>query len=179
MEGGKPLGTRMSTSISLDRDEQGKPTDVKYYRGMIGSLLYLTASRPSIIFSVCICAPFQVAPKESHQMAIKRILRYLTDTIDLGLWYLKDTAFEMISYSDADYAGCKIDRKSTSGTCHFLRRSLSSFTGLDQRLGRLEHYMEDSSSSRGKTPMETSSRDYDDDDDDDEEGTDTDGGNDA
>jgi hypothetical protein len=122
----KAYGTPMSPSTKLDKDEKGKPVDVKLYRGMIGSLLYLTASRPDIMFSVCLCARFQSCPKESHLIAVKRIFRYLLGTIDLELWYPKSNSFDLISYTDADFAGCKIDRKSTSGTCHFLGHSLIS-----------------------------------------------------
>jgi hypothetical protein len=123
----KAYGTPMSPSTKLDKDEKGKPVDVKLYRGMIGSLLYLTASRPDIMFSVCLCARFQSCPKESHLIAVKQIFRYLLGTIDLGLWYPKSNSFDLISYTDADFAGCKIDRKSTSGTCHFLGHSLVSW----------------------------------------------------
>jgi hypothetical protein len=128
----KAYGTPMSPSTKLDKDEKGKPVDVKLYRGMIGSLLYLTASRPDIMFSVCLCARFQSCPKESHLIAVKRIFRYLLGTIDLGLWYPKSNSFDLISYTDADFAGCKIDRKSTSGTCHFLGHSLVSWFSKKQ-----------------------------------------------
>ena len=84
---------------------------------MIGSLLYLTASRLDIMFSVCLCARFQACPKESHLSAVKRIFRYLIGTQNLGLWYPRGTSFDLIYFSDADYAGSKIDRKSTSDTC--------------------------------------------------------------
>jgi hypothetical protein len=128
----KAYGTPMSPSTKLDKDEKGKPVDVKLYRGMIGSLLYLTASRPDIMFSVCLCARFQSCPKESYLIAVKRIFRYLLGTIDLGLWYPKSNSFDLISYTDADFAGCKIDRKSTSGTCHFLGHSLVSWFSKNQ-----------------------------------------------
>ena len=78
---------------------------------MIGSLLYLTASRPDIMFSVCMCARFQSNPKKAHLRAVKRILRYLRHTPSVGLWYPKGATFDLIGYSDSDYAGCKIDRK--------------------------------------------------------------------
>ena len=107
-------------------------TGQKSYRSMIGSLLYLTASRPDIMMSVCLCARFQAQPKESHHRAVKRILRYLTNTTDYGLFYPKGTAFQLISYSDADFRGCKTDRKSTSGTCHFIGRSLVSWFSKKQ-----------------------------------------------
>ena len=99
---------------------------------MIGSLLYLTASRPDIMFSVCLCARFQSCPRESHLSAVKRIFKYLAGTIEIGLWYPKFTSFDLIGYSDADFAGCKVDRKSTSGTCHFLGNSLISWHSKKQ-----------------------------------------------
>ena len=106
MENAKAIRTPMSPSAKLDKDEIGKPMDVKLYRGMIGSLLYLTASRPNIMFSVCLCARFQSCPKESHIIAVKRIFRYLLRTIDLGLWYPRSTSFDLISYTDADFSEC-------------------------------------------------------------------------
>ena len=93
---------------------------------MIGSLLYLTTSRPDIMFSVCMCARFQADPKESHLVAVKMIFRYLNGTKELGLWYPKQKDFTLIGYSDADFAGYKVDRKSTSGCCQFLGASLIS-----------------------------------------------------
>jgi hypothetical protein len=93
---------------------------------MIGSLLYLCASRPDIMLSVCMCARFQSNPKECHLVAVKRILRYLVSTPCFGIWYLNSSTFDLIGYSDSDYAGCKVDRKSTSGTYQFLGRSLVS-----------------------------------------------------
>ena len=124
--------TPMSTTTVLDKDEDGKSVDTKVYRGMIGSLLYLTASRPDIMFSVCLYARFQSNPKESHLKAVKRIMRYLKDTLDFGLFYSKSSTFDLISYSDADFAGSKSDRKSTSGTCHMLGHSLVSWFSKKQ-----------------------------------------------
>ncbi|GMI76746.1 hypothetical protein HRI_001343900 [Hibiscus trionum] len=132
LENAKPQATPMSSSIKLDKDEGGKCVDSKLYRSMIGSLLYLTASRPDIMFSVCLCARFQASPKESHLVAIKRIFRYLIDTPTLGLWYPKDSTFSLHAFSDADYGGCKIDRKSTSGTCQFLGSMLVSWFSKKQ-----------------------------------------------
>ena len=129
---GKP--TPMSTTTSLAKDENGKSVDTKVYRGMIGSLFYLTASRPDIMFSVCLCARYQSQPKESHLKVVKRILRYLKDSIDFGLFYPKQPSFDLISYSDADFAGYKTDRKSTSGTCHLLGHSLVSWFSKKQNL---------------------------------------------
>jgi len=99
---------------------------------MIGSLLYLCASRPDIMFSVGMCARFQSAPKESHFVAVKRILRYLVLTPTLGLWYPKGSTFVLHGYSDSDWAGDKVDRKSTSGACHFLGQSLVSWSSKKQ-----------------------------------------------
>ena len=78
---------------------------------MIGSLLYVTASRPDVMFSVCMCARFQASPRESHLKATKRVLRYLKHTQNVGLWYPKGARFELIGYLDSDYAGCKVERK--------------------------------------------------------------------
>ncbi|PNX58596.1 copia protein, partial [Trifolium pratense] len=122
----------MSTSCYLDKDEGGKSVDESKYRGMIGSLLYLTASRPDIMFSVCMCARFQANPKESHLSAVKRIMRYLIGTQKMGLWYPRGTNCTLVGYSDSDFAGCKMDRKSTSGTCHLLGNSLVSWHSKKQ-----------------------------------------------
>jgi hypothetical protein len=126
MKDAKPIKTPMGTNGHLDLDTGGKSIDQKVYRLMIGSLLYLCASRPDIMLFVCMCARFQADPKEVHLGAMKRILRYLVYTPKFGLWYPKGSYFHLLGYSDADWAGCKIDRKSTSGTCQFLGRSLVS-----------------------------------------------------
>ena len=110
----------MPTKSHLGPDDNGKEFDKKVYHSMIGSFLYLCASRPDIMLSVCMCARFQAAPKESHHLAVKRILRYLANTPTLGLWYPKGSMFDLVGYFDADYAGDKVDWKSTSGTCQFL-----------------------------------------------------------
>jgi hypothetical protein len=132
MENAKPIKTPMPTNGHLDLNEDGKAVDQKVYRSMIGSLLYLCASRPNIMLSVCMCARFQANPKECHLMAVKRILRYLFYTPYLGLSYPKGSAFNLLGYSDSDYASCKVDRKSTSGTCQFLGRSLVSWSSKKQ-----------------------------------------------
>ena len=95
---------------------------------MISSLLYLTTSRLDIMFSVCLCARFQSNPKESHLSVVKKKFRYLSNIVNLGLWFSKDIHMDLISYTDANFAGCKIDRKSTSGSCHFLGSSLVSWS---------------------------------------------------
>jgi hypothetical protein len=99
---------------------------------MIGSLLYLCASRPDIMLSVCMCARYQSDLKECHLVAVKRILRYLVAMSCFGIWYPKGSTFDLIGYTDSDYAGCKVDRKSTSGTCQLLGRSLVSWSSKKQ-----------------------------------------------
>ncbi|XP_074352748.1 uncharacterized protein LOC141691896 [Apium graveolens] len=105
MEDSTPTKTPMATATKLDQDESGKKVDITHYKGMIGSLLYLTASRPDIMFATCLCARFQADTKESHLIAVKRIFRYLKGTPNLGIWYPKDTGFDLIGYTDSDYAG--------------------------------------------------------------------------
>ncbi|GJT90134.1 putative ribonuclease H-like domain-containing protein [Tanacetum coccineum] len=112
---------------SLGKDEEGEDVDVHLYRSMIGCLMYLTASRPDIMFVVCLCARFQVTPKVSHLHAVKRIFRYLKHQPNLGLWYPKDSPFHLEAFSDSDYAGDNHDRRSTSGGCQYLGRRLVSW----------------------------------------------------
>ncbi|WVZ75898.1 LOW QUALITY PROTEIN: hypothetical protein U9M48_023917 [Paspalum notatum var. saurae] len=126
----KPISTPMSTNEHLDANVDGKPIDQSTYRSMIGSLLYLTASRPDIMFSVCLCARFQAAPKESHLTAVKRILRSLKHTPSIGLWYPEGA--KTLGISDSNFAGYRVDRKSTSGGCHLLGRSLVSWSSKKQ-----------------------------------------------
>ncbi|XP_016576595.1 secreted RxLR effector protein 161-like [Capsicum annuum] len=120
MEEGKEISTPIAATTEFDLDEKGPDVEEKIYRGMIGSLLYLTASRPDIVFSIGLCARFQANPKESHLKSVKRIFGYLKGTSDLGLWYPKGSNFNMVGYSDANYAGYLVDRKSTTGMPHFL-----------------------------------------------------------
>ncbi|GJU92271.1 hypothetical protein Tco_1304694 [Tanacetum coccineum] len=132
LEDSKPIKTPMSSETKLTRDEDGEPIDDTKYRGMIGSLLYLTASRPNIMFSVCLCARFQEAPKPSHLEAVKRIFRYIKGTTHLGLWHPKGTRIETIVYADSDHAGDYVDRKSTSGVCTFMGCCLTSWFSKKQ-----------------------------------------------
>ncbi|GJY84946.1 retrovirus-related pol polyprotein from transposon TNT 1-94 [Tanacetum coccineum] len=113
LEDSKPMKTPMSSDTKLTKDEECESVDSTKYRGMIGSLLYLTASRPDIMFSVCLCARFQEAPKTSHLEAVKRIFRYIKGTTHLGLWYPKGTGIETVVYADSDHTGDYVDRKST------------------------------------------------------------------
>ncbi|CAM8911625.1 unnamed protein product [Rhodiola kirilowii] len=132
MESAKTCATPMSPNDSLAKDESSLQVDPTLYKGMIGSLLYLTASRPDILFSVCLCARFQADHKESHVKAVKRILRYLKGTDDLCLFYPKGGDLRLMAYTDAYYAGCKIDMKSTSGMAQFLRPCLISWGSKKQ-----------------------------------------------
>jgi hypothetical protein len=132
MDKANPIKTPMGTNGHLDLDVGGKSVDQKVYRSMNDLLLYLCASMPDIILSVCMCARFQTAPKECLLRAVKIIMRYLVLTPYLGLWYPKGAHFELIGYSDADYTGCKVDRKSTSGTCQFLGRFLVCWSSKKQ-----------------------------------------------
>ncbi|GJR76956.1 hypothetical protein Tco_0089321 [Tanacetum coccineum] len=117
----------MWSKTKLTRDEDSEPFDDTEYCGMIGSLLYLTASRPDIMFSMCLCARFQEAPKTSHLEAVKRIFRYIKGTAQLGLWYPKGTGVKTIIYADSDHAGDYVDPKSTSDVCTFMRCCLTSW----------------------------------------------------
>ena len=132
MDQAKHAKTPMASNEKLDLANDAKFVCEKLYRGMIGSLLYLTASRPDIMFSVCLCARFQASPKESHLKCVKRIFRYLAGTKNLGLWYPRGGDLSLVGYTDADYAGYKVDRKSTSGTCQFLGPSLISWHSKKQ-----------------------------------------------
>ncbi|XP_016472403.1 secreted RxLR effector protein 161-like [Nicotiana tabacum] len=122
----------MSPSTSLDKDEQGIPVDETKYRGKIDSLLYLTASRSDIMFSVCKCSKFQSAPKESHLTVVKRIVRYLIGTISHGLWYPHSNSFKLEGFSDVDLAGDKENRKSICGTCQLIGKALISWNSKKQ-----------------------------------------------
>ncbi|GKA85662.1 retrovirus-related pol polyprotein from transposon TNT 1-94 [Tanacetum coccineum] len=110
----------------LDANLQGTPTDQTTYHRMIGGLMYLTASRPDIAFAIFVCARYQARPTVKHLKEVKRIFWYLRQSYNMGLWYSKDFGFELISYSDADHAGCKDDCKSTSGGIQFLGKKLMS-----------------------------------------------------
>jgi hypothetical protein len=132
LQDAKPMSTPIGTNDLFGFDASGNMVDQKLYRSMIGSLLYVTASRLDVMFGVCKCARYQASPRESHLKATKRILRYLKDTHDVGLWYPKGSNFELIEYSDSDYGRCKIDRMSTSGTCQLLGWSLVSWSSKKQ-----------------------------------------------
>ncbi|GJV36726.1 putative nucleotidyltransferase, ribonuclease H [Tanacetum coccineum] len=123
----KTASTPMETQKPLLKDEDGEEVDVHMYRSMIGSLMYLTSSRPDIMFAVCACARYKVNPKVSHLHVVKRIFKYLKGQPKLGLWYPKDSPFDLVAYTDSDYAGASLDRKSTTGGCQFLISRLISW----------------------------------------------------
>ncbi|KAK0570386.1 hypothetical protein LWI29_000343 [Acer saccharum] len=127
LEKAKHCDTPMSTTLKLSKDASGKSVDQTLYRGMIGSLLYLTPSRPDISFSVGVCARYQSDPKESHLSSVKRVIRFVNGTSNYGIWYSFDTNPSLVGYSDADWAGNCDDRKSTSGGCFFLGNNLVSW----------------------------------------------------
>nr|GEX03243.1 copia protein [Tanacetum cinerariifolium] len=122
----------MSSETKLTRDEDGEPIDDTKYHGMIDSLLYLMTSRPDIMFSVCLCARFQEAPKTSLLKAVKRIFRHINGAYHLGLWYLKGKRIETIVYADSNHAGDYVDHKSTSGVCTFMECCLTSWFSKKQ-----------------------------------------------
>ncbi|XP_074376837.1 putative mitochondrial protein AtMg00240 [Apium graveolens] len=117
----------MASTTELDEDKTGKKIDITSYIGIIGSLLYLNASRPNIMFATCLYARFQADPKESHLIAVKWIFKYLKGTPNIGIWYPKGTCFELVCYTDSDFVGRKIDQKSTSGNCSTSELSVGQF----------------------------------------------------
>ncbi|GJT31566.1 hypothetical protein Tco_0921985 [Tanacetum coccineum] len=127
MESVRTATTPYEAAKTKLKDETDPPVNVHLYRSMIGSLMYLTASRPDIMFAVSACSRHQVTPLTSHLNAVKKIFKYLKGQPKLGLWYPKDSPFQLEAYSDSDYAGSHGDRKSTTGGCQFLGRRLISW----------------------------------------------------
>ncbi|GJV46307.1 retrovirus-related pol polyprotein from transposon TNT 1-94 [Tanacetum coccineum] len=128
-----PVDTPMVEKSKLDEDKEGKAVDPSHYRGMIGTLLYLTASRPDLQFAICMCARYQARPTEKHLNAIKRIFRYLKGTVHWGLWYPKDSLIALTAFADADHAGCQDTRRSTSGSMQLLGDRLVSWSSKRQK----------------------------------------------
>ncbi|GJY74119.1 retrovirus-related pol polyprotein from transposon TNT 1-94 [Tanacetum coccineum] len=114
------IGTPLASKAKLDVDMSGKPVDQTSYRSIIGSLMYLTSSRPDLVQAVCYYARYQARLTEKHLKEVKRIFRYLKGTINMGLWYPKASGFELTAFSNVDHAGCIDTRKSTSGGIQFL-----------------------------------------------------------
>ncbi|KAK0575852.1 hypothetical protein LWI29_008162 [Acer saccharum] len=129
----------MSTTLKLSKDASGKSVEQTLYRGMIGSLLYLTASRPDISFSVGMCARYQADPKESHLSSVKRIISYVNGTSNYGIWYSFDTNASLVGFSDADWAGNCDDRKSTVGRLLLSRQQLGVLVLQEAKLDLLVH----------------------------------------
>ncbi|GJT66889.1 retrovirus-related pol polyprotein from transposon TNT 1-94 [Tanacetum coccineum] len=126
------IGTPLATKPKLDVDLSGEPLDQSDYRSKIGSLMYLTSSRPDLVQAVCYCARYQARPTQKHLKEVKRIFKYLKGTINMGLWYPKDSGFELTAFSDADHAGCLDTRKSTSGGIQFFGDKLVSWMSKKQ-----------------------------------------------
>jgi hypothetical protein len=129
----EPVDTPMKEKSKLDEDLNGVPTDPTQYRGMIGTLLYLTSSRPDLQFAICMCARYQAKPTVKHLLAVKRIFRYLRGTVHRGLWYPKDSSIALTAYADADHAGCQDTRRSTSGSAQLLGDRLVSWSSKRQK----------------------------------------------
>nr|GEZ63254.1 retrovirus-related Pol polyprotein from transposon TNT 1-94 [Tanacetum cinerariifolium] len=132
MESCDPVGTPMEIKDKLDLEQNGTPVGATKYHSMIGALMYLTSSRPDIVHATCLCARYQAKPTEKHLKEVKRIFRYLQGTVNTGLWYSKDSGFEVTGFSDADYAGCKDTFKSTFGGAQFLGEKLVSWSSRKQ-----------------------------------------------
>jgi hypothetical protein len=132
MEDSKPVGTPMVTGCKLSKDDDSPDVDQSSYRSMIGSLLYITTSRPDIMHVVGMVGRYQAAPKQSHLQAVKRIFRYLKETMTYGLWYPRNQNLQLTAYSDADWANCVDERKSTSGGAFFLGDSLVAWLSKKQ-----------------------------------------------
>jgi hypothetical protein len=128
----KPMSTPMSSAASLGLDEDGETVNQRKCRSMIDSLLYLAATRPDIQFAVGLCTRFQASPRFSHRTVVQRVFRYLKHTPEFGIWYSASSSLDLVSFSDADFAGCGIDRKSTSETCHFIGSSLVCWSSRKQ-----------------------------------------------
>nr|GEY39473.1 uncharacterized mitochondrial protein AtMg00810-like [Tanacetum cinerariifolium] len=125
--------TPMVEKNKLDEDLQGAPFDATLYCGLIASLMYMTSSRPDLIYAVCLCARYQEKPTKKHLHAVKQIFRYLKGNINMGLWYSKDTDMSLTAYSDAVYVGCQDTRRSTSGSTQFLCDKLVSWSSKKKK----------------------------------------------
>ncbi|GJR40069.1 retrovirus-related pol polyprotein from transposon TNT 1-94 [Tanacetum coccineum] len=133
MDSCDPVDTPMVDRLKLDEDPLGTPVDQTRFCSMVGSLMYLNASRPDLVFAVCMCARYQASPTKKHLEALKRVFRYLRRTINWGHWHLKDTAMALTAYADADHAGCQDTRRSTSGSAQFLEDKFVSWSSKKQK----------------------------------------------
>nr|GEU52062.1 uncharacterized mitochondrial protein AtMg00810-like [Tanacetum cinerariifolium] len=123
----------MVEKSKLDEDKEGKAVDPSHYRGMIGTLLYLTASRSDLQFAICMCSRYQAWPTKKHLHAVKRIFRYLRGTVNQGLWYPKDSSVTLTAFADVDHAGCQDTCRSTSGSLQFLGDRLISWSSKREK----------------------------------------------
>ncbi|GJW56299.1 retrovirus-related pol polyprotein from transposon TNT 1-94 [Tanacetum coccineum] len=123
-----PVDTPMVEKSKLDDDKEGKAIDLSHYRGMIGTLLYVIASRPNLQFAICMCSRYQARLTEKHLHGVKRIFRYLRGTVNRGLWYPKDSSIALTAFADAAHAGCQDTRRSTSSSMQFLGDRLVSWS---------------------------------------------------
>nr|GEW38384.1 hypothetical protein [Tanacetum cinerariifolium] len=135
-----PVDNPMVEKSKLDDDREGKAVDPSHYRGMIDTLLYLTASRHDLQFAICMCARYQARPTEKHVHAVKRIFRYLRGTVHRGLWYPKDSSVALTTFADTDHAGCQDTRRSTSGSVQFLGERLISWSSKRQKSATISNY---------------------------------------
>ncbi|GJR68342.1 hypothetical protein Tco_0592790 [Tanacetum coccineum] len=133
MESSGPVDTPMVEKSELEEDPQGKAVDTTHYCGMVGTFMYLTASRPDLTFAVCMCAQYQAKPTEKHLHAVKRIFKYLRGTINRGLLYPEDSSIALTAYADADYVDCQDTRRSTSGSMQLLGDRLVSWSSKRQK----------------------------------------------
>ncbi|GJT05629.1 hypothetical protein Tco_0840091 [Tanacetum coccineum] len=133
MEASNPVDTPMVKKSKLDEDTQGKSVDPTHHRGMVGTLMYLIASRPDLTFAVYMCARYLAKPIKKHLHAVKRIFKYLRGTVNKGLWYPKDSSIALTAYADADHAGCQDTRRSTSGCIQLLGDRLVSWSSKRQK----------------------------------------------
>ncbi|GKF86331.1 hypothetical protein Tco_0254158, partial [Tanacetum coccineum] len=128
-----PVDTLMVKKSKLDEDKEGKVVDPSHYRGMIGTLLYLTANRPDLQFAICMCARYQAWPTKKHLNAVKRIFQYLKGTVHQGLWYPKDSSIALTTFADVDHAGCQDTCRSTSDSMQLLGDRLVSWSSKRQK----------------------------------------------
>ncbi|GKA28142.1 hypothetical protein Tco_0714310 [Tanacetum coccineum] len=133
METSDPVDTPMVEKSKLDADPQGKEVDPICYRGMIGPLMYLTSNRPDLVFTICMCARYQDKSTKKHLHNLKRIFRYLKGTINMCLWYSKDSCITLIAFADADHAGCQDTRRSTSRSMQLLGDRSVSWSSKKQK----------------------------------------------
>ncbi|GJT14111.1 hypothetical protein Tco_0861153 [Tanacetum coccineum] len=133
MDSCEPIDTLMVDRSKLDEDPSRIPVDQTRFLSMVGSLIYLTASRLDLVFDVCMCDRYQAMPTKKHLEAIKRVFRYLRGTINMGLWYPNDTAMALTTYADAHHVGCQDTRRSTSGSAQFLGEKLVSWSSKKQK----------------------------------------------